>query len=138
MFHLVYVSNATRRLLGGELRAILEASRDNNVQMEITGLLLYKDGSFMQLLEGREQAVRALLEKIRRDPRHYDLLTLLEGAAERRYFPDWSMGFRQLDATTMCDVPGYHDFVNAPFSAAEFGGDPSRCLQLLRLFRDHA
>jgi hypothetical protein len=136
VFYLIYVSNATRRFDEAQLKEILMASRAANAEIEVTGLLLYKDGSFMQMLEGPENAVRALLDKILRDPRHYNLVTIQEGMNEARIFPGWSMGFRRLDDSAK-DVTGYGDFENVMLTAPEFGSDPQRCLQLLRLFRDH-
>ncbi len=64
MFFLVYVSSATRPFSGEDLRALLATCRKNNAELGVTGMLLYKDGNFMQVLEGDEEAVRGLYEKI--------------------------------------------------------------------------
>ncbi len=58
MFFLVYVSSATRPFSGEDLRALLETCRKDNAELGVTGMLLYKDGNFMQVLEGDEDAVR--------------------------------------------------------------------------------
>ena len=138
MFYLVYVSNATRPLGSPELMDILRVSQESNTQIGITGLLLYKDGNFMQLLEGREHTVRGLLEKITRDPRHYNVVTLQEGTKTEREFSEWAMGFRRLDDEPMELVPGYQDFAKVSLTGDEFRENPSRCLGLLRLFKEHA
>jgi len=137
VFYLIYVSAATRRLDEAQLSDILTVSRASNAEREVTGLLLYKDGRFMQMLEGEERTVRELLDTITRDPRHYSVATLLEGALEARMFPDWPMGFRTLDGGA-ADVPGYAEFQNTPLSEDEFAAQTQRGLRLLRLFQKPA
>lgn len=137
MFYLIYVSNATRRLDEAQLLDILAASRAANAEIDVTGLLLYKSGHFMQMLEGAEAVVRELLDKITRDPRHYNVVTLQEGTHGGRIFPDWSMGFRTLDDGAG-DVPGYEDFEATALTEEDFANQPLRSMQLLRLFRQHS
>ena len=60
MFHLVYVSSAVRPFSKSELVELLNVTRDNNSRLGVTGMLLYRDGNFMQVLEGGEPVVRAL------------------------------------------------------------------------------
>ena len=83
MFFLVYVSMAQEKMSKEDLLDILAQSREANAKAGITGMLLYKDGNFMQALEGEETAVRALYARICRDPRHRGILTLVEGERER-------------------------------------------------------
>jgi hypothetical protein len=135
VFYLIYVSDATRQLDEAQLMDILTVSRAANAEIGVTGLLLYKGGRFMQMLEGTERAVRDLLDKITRDPRHYNVVMLQEGTHGGRVFPDRAMGFRTLDDGAT-DVAGYMDFEKAELSEAEFANDPLRCMRLLRLFRE--
>jgi hypothetical protein len=137
VFYLIYVSNASRALDEIHLQDVLTVSREANAKAEVTGLLLYKDGCFMQMLEGDENVVKEVFERIMRDPRHYNVVTLQEGVNEARVFPDWSMGYRRLDGGTE-DVAVYGDFENTFLTVEEFRDDPPRCLRLLRLFREHA
>jgi hypothetical protein len=65
----VYVSTATRDLRDEELGALLDVSRRDNAARGITGALAYHDRVFIQVLEGPEAAVEALLATIARDPR---------------------------------------------------------------------
>jgi len=76
MLSLIYVSTAVKPLSDEELLDILKLSRENNATKEITGLLLYKGGNFMQVLEGPDEAVEALYKKIEADPHHKDLNVL--------------------------------------------------------------
>ena len=135
MFFLVYVSSATLPFSGEDLRALLVTCRKNNAELGVTGMLLYKDGNFMQVLEGDEDAVRGLYARIGADPRHGGEITLQQGFAEGRQFPDWSMGFRDLNSTEGRSAPGYNEFLNAPLTGQEFSGAPSRAQKLLLTFK---
>ena len=118
-----------------ELIQLLETSRQNNAKIGVTGMLLYKDGNFMQLIEGPEEAVRALHAKISIDPRHRGLITLLQGHQENREFQDWAMGFQSLDAAGLRKLPGYSDILNVPLTSEYFSPNPSKCLKLFWTLR---
>ena len=135
MFFLVYVSSAVRPFSPTELVDLLTNCHENNAALGITGMLLYKDGNFMQVLEGEEAVVRMLYAKVGRDSRHRGLLTLLEGPRAERQFPDWSMGFRDLNAPDALATPGYSEFLNTPLTGAELSADPTRCQKLLMMFK---
>ena len=135
MFSLVYVSSATLPFSGEDLRDLLATCRKNNAELRVTGMLLYKDGNFMQVLEGDEEAVRGLYARIEEDPRHGGEITLQQGFTEERQFPDWSMGFRDLDSPEERSTPGYSGFLNAPLTGREFSGNPSRTQKLLLTFK---
>jgi len=135
-FFLVYVSSTNRFFSRAQLEEILRTSRRNNEEAGISGLLLYKDGNVMQVLEGDEQKVRGLYDHIGSDFRHSGLILLLDGFEEERQFPSWSMAFHDLEAAeTLAEVPGYSPYLNTPLTAAEFAGNPSRCELLLKAFR---
>jgi hypothetical protein len=118
-----------------ELAELLEAARRHNAEQQISGMLLYKDLSFLQVLEGPARQVAALYESIRNDPRHSKVRTLFEHAIERREFPDWTMGFQNLDNTDLSTVEGYSDVMDASGSARALFDNPSRAKKLLLLFR---
>jgi hypothetical protein len=103
--------------------------------LDITGMLLYKDGNFMQALEGEKETGRTLYAKIGRDSRHRGLLTLLPGPLVARQFPDWLMGFRDLNAADVLSMPGYSEFLNTPLTGEEFSSGPTRCQKLLMTFK---
>ena len=94
MRQLLYASNTSRDTPEAVLDDILAVSRRNNAPAGVTGMLLYVEGGFMQVLEGEEQAVRRHLRRICRDRRHWNALVLLDRAAPRA-FSDWSMGFER-------------------------------------------
>ena len=67
IFQLIYRSTAARQLTPNELIELLEQSRAKNARLNITGMLLFHGGCFMQLLEGNETDVRELYATIAAD-----------------------------------------------------------------------
>jgi hypothetical protein len=136
MYSLVYISRAEIPFSDEQLLQLLERSRRKNVITGITGMLLYKNGNFMQLLEGEEKNVRALYADILVDPRHCNINLLIEGPVKARQFPAWTMSFRDLQAVNPDECPGYSAFLNTPLTKEEFAGNPTRAQQLLLLFKE--
>jgi hypothetical protein len=109
MFHLVYISLASRHLNESDLQDILSISRSNNKKLHITGMLLYLNDKFIQVLEGKYNVVKALYEKIKEDTRHHKISIVLEGKTAHRIFKNWSMGFKKLDDYQFEQLSGYRD-----------------------------
>jgi len=82
-------------MTGDELTALLTKARTYNRSHAITGMLIYIDGSFLQILEGEPSAVLALNERIKSDPRHSGVINMLSRTISQRAFADWSMGFKE-------------------------------------------
>lgn len=135
LFQLVYVSTATEPLTKAQLRELLKGSHDRNARAGITGLLLYKDGNFMQVLEGEEAVVNRLFKKISRDSRHYGIIPLLQGHIKQRSFPDSSMAFQDLNSPETKALPGYSEFLNTPLDGQWLAKDLPRCQRLLLVFK---
>lgn len=72
---------------------------------------------------------------VKLDRRHRGMLTILEGTQTVRQFPEWSMGFRNLNAEDGDQAAGYSEFMNATLTGEEFLSDPSRCQKLLMSFK---
>ena len=135
IFFSIYTSTARRPFSQDELRELLTASREKNSRSGLSGMLLYKFGDFMQVLEGAEPAVRGLLKVIQADARHDNVVKLLEGFTNERQFPGWYMGFYNLDTEAARTLPGYTDFINTPLSAG-LSADPTACQRLLQIFKE--
>ncbi len=133
---LIYASSARVPFSNQDLTALLETARRNNTGLGVTGMLVYRDGNFMQAIEGEEEAINRLHDKILRDPRHGGLITLLKRRIERRQFPDWSMGFRNLADPELRKIPGYSEFLNTPLNGEEFAAAPNRAQKLLMTFKN--
>lgn len=101
MKRLTYISKFSRPLSAQEIQSIGEISKINNQRQDITGVLLCSQGIFFQILEGEEDRIDRLYEKILRDNRHTDILCLhTEHEIKERLFPDWSMRSINLDENT--------------------------------------
>ena len=109
MYHLVYTSHATRPFSEEELIALLTECREFNRAHGITGMLLYIQGKFIQVLEGSQHEVTALFDRIAGDRRHQRVAVVLEGDSEHRHFKDWSMGFRRLTPDEARQLGGFED-----------------------------
>lgn len=96
VFQLLYASGGSGPVTDDDIRDILDVSRRNNAALGVTGLLLFADNMFLQVLEGEEQTVRSLATTIRRDPRHRNYMELLAQNAPGRAFGQWQMGFKRL------------------------------------------
>lgn len=90
---LAYMSAATHSMSTPELEQILTVARRNNVRLGITGVLLYSDGSFLQVLEGPAHAVDEIFEQLETDPRHCNVVLVSRRLVAERSFGDWQMGF---------------------------------------------
>jgi len=132
MLQLVYASAAKRLLDPLQLRSILETARRNNTRLGVTGILLYHDGSFFQVLEGEESTVRALFARISEDPRHERVVELRSGPVVERSFSAWTMGFVTLDTKLFQALPGRHALSSNGSLEARAGA----AVELIGAFRD--
>ena len=134
LLQLIYLSSATRLFSSDELVALLMQSRANNQRNGLTGLLLYKDGNIVQVLEGERATVERVFDTICQDPRHKDIIVLVRTEVPAREFGEWSMGFRNLQDPEVKLLPGYNEFLNKPLAIEEFASNPSAAQRLLRVF----
>lgn len=93
MRSVVYSSSASHPFSEQDLAALLRQSRANNARDGLTGLLMHRDGRFLQLIEGPDGAVERRMAAIESDDRHGGVRVLLEDEVEQRRFPDWTMGY---------------------------------------------
>lgn len=136
MLSLVYVSSISHELNEQEFADLLNAARANNERDGITGLLLFHDGNVMQALEGPDQAVLALFERVRSDPRHHGVLTLLKEQIAERRFPDWSMSLKRVDRLDAAQRSQINPFLKEGFTADTYRKNPTSAVKLLLTFRD--
>jgi hypothetical protein len=94
VYQVVYTSTANQEFSEAELRKLLLRARMRNKEADVTGMLVFHDGTFLQALEGEKHAVGDVFARIENDPRHRDIAILHRGAGlAARMFGDWSMGF---------------------------------------------
>jgi hypothetical protein len=132
--HCVYASAAVRQFETAELTTLLQAARKHNEGAGLTGMLLYTEGSFFQVLEGTPDAVQALYARIELDKRHDHVTKIIDEAIPGRSFANWTMGFSQVSRNELAQISGSNDF----FSGAScfLGLDSGRAKKLLSAFRE--
>ena len=131
-YELVYTSAAVRPFSAADLADLLKVARVNNERAQVSGILLYHEGSFMQVLEGEQAQVRQVYEHVGRDKRHWRLSVLREGPIAQLGFAAWSMGFVTLDARLVSGLAGRHSLL----SNGSLIDDHSEVLSLLDRFRE--
>ncbi len=137
LMRLAYASKATfeespiEQGIEPNVARILMSSRTNNAQSEIVGGLYYGDGRFFQYLEGEEESVRKLYDKISKDQRHTDVTTLLEEPIDERTFASWSMKYVPLsgDVNEFLSRHGMEEFRPENFTRP-------LCEDMIQLIRD--
>ena len=135
LFHLGYVSTETLDLGSAGMVKLLTEARRINTSRDITGLLLHRERSFYQVLEGEEDIVRQTFDSIEKDKRHTAIDVLFEGEVDEREFPDWQMGFLNLDGVDIETLQGYSDFLSREDNAKDFLENLSRGKRLALMFR---
>lgn len=137
LISVIYASSAVNLFSKAELIDLLKISRENNAAENITGMLLYKDGNFIQVIEGPEDAIHRLYQKILKDPRHHHILMLGEQPIPARQFPDWSMGFRDVNQLSDQELEGFSSFLEEEFTPEYFQHNPIRAYIMLLNFKQY-
>ncbi|MEL0152414.1 MAG: BLUF domain-containing protein [Halieaceae bacterium] len=135
LFHLGYVSTETGDIGTQGMIELMTEARRLNTQRNITGLLLHREKSFYQVLEGTEAEVRRTFASIEKDERHTAVDVLFDGEIEEREFADWQMGFLNLDGVELETLLGYSDFLSREDNAKDFLENLSRGKRLALMFR---
>jgi hypothetical protein len=106
LIHVIYVSSAAPDITEHDTVKFLDEARKANRKNDVSGMMLYVGGCFLQLLEGEVTKVDIVCRTIFQDKREMRLV-LREPIAERE-FPEWTMGFEAV----------------APHEAARLLGEP--------------
>ncbi len=95
VWQLLYRSVQSYEMDASDLMKLLFDARAFNRDNDITGLLLYHRGQFMQLLEGGQQEVQCLYRRIAEDARHRDVVLEVNAPADLRLFPQWHLCYAE-------------------------------------------
>ncbi len=133
VINLIYASAAVHEISRETLTSILEVARTHNASRGITGMLLYVEGSFLQVLEGRRSEVHELYAHISEDKRHRNAIKLIEEVIAERRFENWSMGFANVTREDLKNLPGCNDFFRHGSCFLNMSANNSR--KLLMAFR---
>ncbi|MBT8276229.1 MAG: BLUF domain-containing protein [Bacteroidia bacterium] len=93
MYTICYVSSARVNITEDELTDLFGITEKNNIGKNITGILLYESGKFLQVLEGEETVLKNLYEKIEADSRHNNIFVILNQKCKRRIFEKYASRF---------------------------------------------
>ncbi|MFD2564440.1 BLUF domain-containing protein [Aquimarina rubra] len=88
-----YVSTADPSLTNAEVNELFKFVKKNNNSKNITGILMYSDGNFFQVLEGEKDQIQSLFEKILLDSRHYDVIKIFDRAIPNCSFSQYHSSF---------------------------------------------
>jgi hypothetical protein len=111
MHQIFYASTVTKNFdLKRDIPEILAKSEKNNGKDNISGILLYKSGIFLQLLEGDEAAVEKVYTRIAQDPRHENIVRMFSLNCNERIFPSWKMAYKELSQEL--DIKMINDVLN--------------------------
>ena len=96
---LIYVSDRKETCTDQNVGKILVACKKNNPALGITGVLLYSETKFIQMIEGESDAVMGLYAKIKKDSRHQNAMMIAYGLIQERSFPSFHMGLRKIQGS---------------------------------------
>lgn len=80
-----------------DLIGILSQSRRANAQRGITGVLYYGDGCFLHCMEGEQEEISRVMNRMATDPRHHNLEVVMLEPIEHLSFSQWRMRFIRTD-----------------------------------------
>jgi hypothetical protein len=137
MHILFYCSVANQEMSDDAILDILKVAREHNSQKDITGILVFqkKTREFMQILEGKKEAVFDLLDKIQDDERHTSLELVYDKEVEERTFKNWSMAFADLDTVDKSKLEGVSEFLEKGFTSELLKENPAKTSRLIKTFK---
>lgn len=134
LIHVIYHSAARGEVHDADLARLLADAREHNARLGVTGILLYSEGTFFQVLEGEADVLDGLMRVIAKDPRHTDIVTIVREPIAWRSFADWTMGYAPLAPEDVGSIVGMNDFFGFSASFARLGS--GRAKKLLAAFRE--
>ena len=133
MYYIIYVSQATHPFSTEELKELARLCYENNIKRDVTGMLVYLENKFLQVLEGPKKEILSLFSSISQDPRHKKVSVLIEGEINQRNFSNWSMGFKAVDKQLFQELTGFENLEDF-FARSEVDNESHLSLIFLKLF----
>ena len=128
---LIYSSSAAKKMLKPALYEILRHARKNNEARDITGLLVYSDENFLQILEGEKEAVYQLFDTISKDERHSSIQVLHDSDIEQRSFSNWRMAYATPSAKQLAQWAGLHNTTTVAETLSSLQSQPDRITEVI-------
>ncbi|MDX1573853.1 MAG: BLUF domain-containing protein [Methylophaga sp.] len=116
LYKIMYISSATQDMSSNELESLMVKCREKNAFFDITGYMVYHEGSIIQLLEGSRTSVNYIYNTIKLDSRHHEIIELCAAQIERRAFADWQMGFKKIERQQIQKVNTIQDLFQGELS----------------------
>ena len=104
LMRLIYHSVAAEQCGYEEYQAILSSARFHNAEAHVTGMLVFGQGRFLQLLEGDDRTINATYNRIVTDSRHEQVRLIEAVPISRRDFSNWSMKAVILDDRPVSEI----------------------------------
>ena len=138
LHNLFYCSLAKEDISEDDILDILKCSRRNNEMIEITGILVYwkKTNQFLQLLEGEENVILNLYNKICIDKRHSLSRVIYQENILERGFKGWTMAFKSIDELDTSGIDGFSEFSKLGFTNERTKVSPLIAIILIQSFKD--
>ena len=136
MIQVSYVSRSKETMTAADLLALLYECRSKNQRRQVTGLLLYANGTFLQAIEGEEDVIDSLIDTICQDDRHAEIQMLQRKEIPERQYSEWSMGFDEISDESLKDVEGLRDFGAVDFTFENLSGNAAVVDSLLQHYRE--
>jgi hypothetical protein len=136
MLQALYVSKTSQPMSAEQLLSLLLQCRTNNQACGVTGMLLYSGGTFLQAIEGEEEVIEDLLEKILADPRHDNVQLLSKKTVDARQYADWSMGFEEVSDEALGKIEGLRGFSIKDFNFDYLVGNIPVVDTLMQYYRE--
>ncbi|MDO5979851.1 BLUF domain-containing protein [Flavivirga spongiicola] len=88
-----YISDSCQEESLDTLKALYSKAKNNNSKYNITGILIYSNSNFLQVLEGDQTSVDATFKRISLDRRHRNIFKVINIDIQQRIFEDYNFGF---------------------------------------------
>lgn len=131
-FQVIYSSQATVPMSVADLEKILVDARAGNERRGVTGVLVYVDGFFLQILEGPKDTVQGLVSSIARDSRHSSLQVFHEAEIAQPLFSTWRMAFVSPTPDQVAAWAGHEGTASIQTILADMQATPGRASQVVR------
>ena len=111
---IIYTSQASEKFSKRSLLDLLHESRAFNTIDNISGVLMHRKGCFIQVIEGKSEAVDNLFTRLLQDPRHNKVKMIHDSSVESRLFSNWAMGCADFDEPELSLIPGIRTDLRDP------------------------
>jgi hypothetical protein len=111
---IIYTSKAKKKFSKRNLLDLLHEARAYNTLDNITGILMHREGCFLQVIEGESNVINNLVTRLKRDARHNEFKIIFDSSVNNRFFSNWAMGCADFDQPELSLIPGIRTDLSDP------------------------